>query len=620
MAFSPWGTQVSTPPSEGSSTVVSVEVEGELADAISSISDAAEEDSLLKNPFQTTTDFTFEGEPFEYANFVSPLSGAERNEIAQIDIHIQKYQELIDIHSAQPLHIRWVFAPSIIQWAVEITRLTIRKNSLVRKEQIAYQQWFAARQSALRQHNDAQAAARADALASAEAELDAANAAIIEEFQEQLDKFSQWDSEGLSGLSKRVRPQFERKARNYISDEPDILFASEYVVDGKSYGSLICFKRYRDSTHYEIFKRNVFQGSDFERFLFLDRASLISETEKLIPYVNKALGLKLNRNKVFLVLDHRVKNDRIYEYKIAAARVPAKAKDVDYDLILEVQELLKRATLNSSATIDLRSFAGNTLGSTDLGWVLSTVNETIPLFGRSPTEQPLASVMVNPVIEGNDYIVDVPKNINDVLCVIQESITVFGARNTMVHLVNVLGGLPREFVQSFNNSIDDDANRFSFDIFKQELEEKVSIFRLIFEIAETQDEDALEELSTMNVQLPNEFGTESVTTVLGLSRIFRFLNDIYLISTYAQEDDTFERLVQIRALIEINREDEDPVETAVQAQADFLTAEVALATTNEFNLYGVVQDQNAVFVADATVVATTSVAQNFSTLNGVWGI
>src|SRR5690606_6210180 len=106
---------------------------------------------------------------------------------------------------------------------------------------------------------------------------------------------------------------------------------------------------------------------DFERILFLDRLSLQEETKEYIPYVRDILGFKdINFDDVFIIMDPFVKVDRIYEYNIAAARVPSNAMQIDYDLILETKGLLNSTTLSSFSNATLFSWAGTLLGSKQL--------------------------------------------------------------------------------------------------------------------------------------------------------------------------------------------------------------------------------------------------------------
>ncbi len=120
-------------------------------------------------------------------------------------------------------------------------------------------------------------------------------------------------------------------------------------------------------------------------------------------------------------------------------------------------------------------------------------------------------------------------------------------------------------------------------------------------IAETGDEAAAESLSQLSIILPTQTGSESITTILGLSTVFKFMNDIFIALTYSQEDASFEKLVEIRALIALNRGEEEGLETALKEARAFDADQVAPqsnAVTVLFNNnLGVSQVQESLAVA-----------------------
>ena len=50
---------------------------------------------------------------------------------------------------------------------------------------------------------------------------------------------------------------------------------------------------------------------------------------------------------------------------------------------------------------------------------------------------------------------------------------------------------------------------------------------------------------------------------MGLSKIFKFLNDTLIVVSFAQEKDTFDKLVQIKALIDFNKDRDDALDNAL---------------------------------------------------------
>lgn len=147
------------------------------------------------------------------------------------------------------------------------------------------------------------------------------------------------------GVTKAVLADFEKTAQNFSQTSPQILNLIEYVVDGVFVGVLIVWKKFLNSTHYELFKKNLFREyANYERILFLDTVSLTAETDRFYQYV-KDLGFVLNKSDIYIVLDTLVKDDRIYEYKIKANYLPSKVTEIDYDFILESKNLLQKVSV-----------------------------------------------------------------------------------------------------------------------------------------------------------------------------------------------------------------------------------------------------------------------------------
>src|SRR3990167_1296300 len=161
----------------------------------------------------------------------------------------------------------------------------------------------------------------------------------IEESKEKL-------SEVLTDIEIIKKLGFDRTTKNYINSEPQILFVSEYKVDDKQAGVLLVFEKFFESTHYEIFKRNIFStNSEFERILFIDSKNLEDERKNYISYIKDILGFNnIDENKIFIYHDDELKSDRIYEYKVRAVFVPRTVNEIDYDSILQSKDLLKTIT------------------------------------------------------------------------------------------------------------------------------------------------------------------------------------------------------------------------------------------------------------------------------------
>jgi hypothetical protein len=363
---------------------------------------------------------------------------------------------------------------------------------------------------------------------------------------------------------KKLRPVFERRAKNFIENDPEILFVSEYIVNNNFAGGLVAWEKYLDATHYEIFKRNLFsRNSDFERVLFLDKNSLEEERNRLFVYVREVLGFTdLPEDEVFLFLDHRVKRDRIYEYRIRAARIPSGPADVDYDLALESKNLITTTTINDTTTATLAEFAGVSLGSEDLSWVISLINANSNFFGRSVYELAMPRILTVPETrrdEKGDIIIYLPRSINDVLSIVSESVALFGVKETFGHVIDVLGGISKEFRCAFLDAIDETRDVFSYDRFKLVVSAQFPVFELLLSLSESESLRDTKALSNLSITVPSNVGSDSLNTLEGLSRIFKFVNESTIAILYSQGKDMFGRIQELIRQIRIDRGEETEV-------------------------------------------------------------
>lgn len=346
------------------------------------------------------------------------------------------------------------------------------------------------------------------------------------------DKFKKIKS---PNVTKFQNPEFERHSKKFMSSEPELLFVAEYIVDDKKIGSLLVWERFLDATHYEIFKKNLFQDKPaFERVLFLDAQSLEEETVNYIPYLKDTVGLDLEEDKVFVILDTIVKQDRIYKYKIKAARIPKSSNEVDYDAILEGKGLTKPVAVDQSNSSNIFDFAGVTLGSRDLAWVIALLNDPVGYFGRNSLEKPLVDSELDVNADGEEFVL-IASDVNDVVRVINDSITLFGVKPTFEHLLKSLKGLNLDFRKAFVDSIDEVKNVFSYDNYRDTIKKQVPVFSLVLQAAESGNTAAVLELSKLSVVVPSNTGSESFSSIEGLTKILTFVNDIFLAVLYAQD-------------------------------------------------------------------------------------
>lgn len=349
-------------------------------------------------------------------------------------------------------------------------------------------------------------------------------------------------------LKKATNPAFERFSKNFANSEPEILFVCDYVVDDKKIGCLLVWESFFDASHYEVFKKNLFKiDSTFERVLFLDFKSLEEERRNFAEYLKDTIGFDLDEDKYFVFMDPITKDDRIYEYKIRASRVPRGVSEIDFDLIIETKKLGKNIAVSEFSDSTIFDFAGTTLGSDDLAWTLSILNETVPFFGLTAFQQSLYSFLPEPSTDEEKSVLTA-NDINDLMSIINESVSLFNFKQTYDHVLKVLGGLAVSFRDAFAASLDETTGKFSYDQYKQEIQKFSPVYKLVLQIA-TSSEASLQELSKMSITVPTQTGSEALVSVENLSKVFKFVNDIYLAILYSQDKEVAKKIKELSTTV-----------------------------------------------------------------------
>lgn len=374
------------------------------------------------------------------------------------------------------------------------------------------------------------------------------------------------------GVIKDTQPTFEKVSETFSKNRPTVLNLLEYIVEGENLGVLIIFRKFQDATHYEVFKKNLFRDNPkYERILFLDAVSLRQETDRFIKYATD-LGLPLDPMQVYIVFDPLVKEDRIYEYKIKASRLAANETEIDYDFILQSRDALYTIDLTNIASAgNLFDFAREapSVNSANLAWAVALVNSNISFFGYQSTQ---------PITQLTQKIL-VPKNINNIMEILKTSFSFFGEVKSLVHMIKILGGLSKEFILAFQNSLSENDNTFSYTLFNSQLRNQISVFSVLVSISETKDNaSALEELAKLSISLPNKIGVEYFTSITGLSNIFNYINAMYLAIIRTQQNGNAE---EIRKIFEkLVNKDMAPI-VAHAERSNIINNNIFVPTTNE---------------------------------------
>lgn len=258
--------------------------------------------------------------------------------------------------------------------------------------------------------------------------------------------------------SNEILDKFEppSQPKEYYEDKPNIYFIADYIVNDTYEGCILVFERYKKSTHYQIFKKNVISDTnpEYERILFVDRMSLEEESKHFISYIKDDLQMNnFAEDNCFIILDKNVKRDRIYQYAIKASVIPSNPSEIDYKGILFSKKMLDFFK-SDDKNILLTVTAIN--GSMDIGtfWTISLLNKGINLFD---VELISGSKKMKDITPNDIYFC---KNKENIMLVLKDAFNLFGVKETYSGFIDALGGCNDLIKSSFLNAIE--GNMFNY--------------------------------------------------------------------------------------------------------------------------------------------------------------
>jgi hypothetical protein len=387
----------------------------------------------------------------------------------------------------------------------------------------------------------------------------------------------------VQGVRKYNQQPFDTFTTTFSQNEPQISFICEYYADEeKSLGVLVVWEAHYDATHYELYKKNIFEDTDFKRILFLETPSLAEETSKYVSYLKNHLGIALDPDNNFIIFDADIKPDRIYEYKILASRVPKNIKEVDYGSTILSKALGTYREVSSVNNYTLFDFAAVTLGSSQVAWVIALLNSNIHFFGLSTSNSNLYS-MIAPKTQ-----VLFVSDLLTIMSILNNSYTMFGIKNSLMFMISLLGNLDTDFQNAFSTSINEGLKTFSYDNFITSIKAKVPILNTIYTISQTANNaDALTTLSQLSINLPTNSGTESITSMEGLSNIFNFVNNLYLDLIYSQQKNNPTTILNL--LTSLQQSNNAAILAAAQKETVVTAAPIVIAPVVQKNPVSIIQ-------------------------------
>jgi len=299
-------------------------------------------------------------------------------------------------------------------------------------------------------------------------------------------------------LSEFQRVGFESSPDFYTSNIPKLLFVVEYVVSGEFLGCLLVWKKYLDSTHYEIFKKNIFsklsggtQDSEFNRVLFLSVKDLEKERSYYVDYIRQIGDFVINEDDILIFHDPHIKKDRIYQYKIVATKVPQKISEIDYNFILLHKEKAYITEVHpESSELDMYNNSAKIFGDRRHAWVMSLLNDSLRFFSPNSVNVPISNFLVN-----NEIVMPTDYKASDIMKIIDDSIFLFGVKDTYKQVLSLIGGLPDIFFDIFVESIDPVDRIFYTDKFNSRVANEIIVTKTTISDSEQTVEEFLKAFS-----------------------------------------------------------------------------------------------------------------------------
>lgn len=329
---------------------------------------------------------------------------------------------------------------------------------------------------------------------------------------------------------------FEQALSDYINFSPELICVVEYVVGGEFKGVLLVWEKYFKSTHYEVYKKNLFNyNAQFERILFLDAVSLTEETQYYLSYVNDIVGLNVNKEKYYIILDTNIKPDRIYEYKIKAFKVPTASSNISYGHILQSKLLTNSVVVNTNNNNTIYDFAQATMANKDLAWIVALMNDNTSYFGMEPLVKKMVDYNL-PVDKFGQKFAYVVNDKKDIMTIFNESVSLFKITGTVQQLLLLLGGIGVNigFNKNIIASIDTNKNTFSYDRFRTLMLTRYVFFNTYLSLIGSTPLmiPTLSGLKKLDSFVMKNTGSAPFSSIANITNILKFINGYYIVLSY----------------------------------------------------------------------------------------
>lgn len=259
-------------------------------------------------------------------------------------------------------------------------------------------------------------------------------------------------------------------AFDFTKRKPQIIFTADYSPDGQSKGCIVGWKRIPDASGYVLTRRNIFDQT--EKSFVISNQDAQQALVPLSDYIKTwvlSFYENISDNLIYAYLDNTLSENQYYNYTVKAYQTHNNTKNHIFSIDTQPAPLsAKQRTSIDSLLSDAAQTAGFAdssqnsggansddvnpwpilaqviLGSARYDWILAAINSRASVDRNDPRASTReysylgarASFIFNQASAGTFVI---PKNINDVIKRVNDSVTSFGVSQTIAEVLHETG-------------------------------------------------------------------------------------------------------------------------------------------------------------------------------------
>ena len=288
-------------------------------------------------------------------------------------------------------------------------------------------------------------------------------AAQISSFSISLDGFGGSGNDSLDIMKllpdadalRSSRAQESLSKLSFKRRKVEVVFTSDFVVDGELRGSIVGWRRVTDAVGYIVTRKNIFTGE--ERVFTLDNEGLDEAFDSFFDYVLKWVAgfySGIDMGSLYFFVDGTIERDSYYSYTVKGYRNVKRSSDSIFStpttaksMSLQSRVYVNRDLQELQATISpwpIISF--QLLGDRSFDWILAGVNVRASIDRGDPRSVTrrlsYTSATMGFLFAQMDVgLFVVPNDVNEVVKNVKQSLSQFGPMSTITEILDETGTL-----------------------------------------------------------------------------------------------------------------------------------------------------------------------------------